>query len=672
MTSVKMISWAEAEQRARELVARMSFDEKMEFIRGNRFSTRPIPQHNLPEIRMRDASMGLRLLKTDVEEGHDLTTAFPSSVALAATWNPERAAATGRAIAEEYRACGVPVLLGPGINIYRFPACGRNYEYMGEDPYLITQMVVPYIKAVQELGIMATIKHFAANNCEKDRKNVNSVVDERTLREIYLPGFEAAIKDADVAAVMTAYNLLNGYYCGENAWLIKDVLRKEWGFEGIVMSDWTSIWNADLSINSGLDLEMPVGETLTPEAARSLIDSGHSSGAEIDSKVMHCAKAFYRMAILDGEHDRTGFSFGDAEHRQKALETAREGIVLLKNDALLPIAPGAGKIIVIGPNADPTPTSAGGSGHVRPIEPISIYAAMKSIYPDAEHMQELNQAAVAAADAVVVCVGFNHETEAEAKDRTFELPEGQDELIENCAAANANTIVMIVAGGGIAMPWAERAKAILHLFYPGANGCQAAAEIVAGIVNPSGKLPISIERRIEDNSAFGRFVAAADAPVKKAGVRDYKDIEYSEGIFVGYRHLDAKKIEPLFAFGHGLSYTTFELSDLSITPASGDGKQVVVRCRVKNTGEREGAEVVQLYVGDPQASVPRPPKELKGFQKVFLKAGEIKDVELTLGRRAFSFWDPATKDWKAEPGTFDILLGVSSRDIRLQGKYELQ
>lgn len=691
------------EQRVNSLVDKMTLDEKLNMIHGGGFSINGVKRLGIPSINMSDASMGLRVTPWPHDKGLEPSTAFPSSIMLTATWNPERAYDTAKAISEEFKARNMHVLLGPGVNIYRYPLCGRNYEYMGEDPYLASKMVVPYIKGATDTGVMTVVKHFVANNSDTKRKNSNSVVSERALREIYFPAFKAAVVEAKVPAVMNAYNLLNGEYCGEDSWLLKKVLRGEWGFDGMVISDWDSIWNSDRAANSGLDIEMPgAGQTqiMSAPVMKQLLKDGKVTMDEINSKVKH----LIRPCIQFGFYDKT---FKDPslnkreEHAKVALETAREGIVLLENkDNFLPLEDFTNKkIVVLGPTAKKTPTTGGGSGGVTPENPVSIYEGIHKQYPQAELLETFDKQKIEDADAVIVCVGLNESLklkdyskqnkkssiaeeqagfnrkdlpiEGEGRNRTtYSLPEHHNKLILDCAAINPNIVVMVTAGGGVDMTqWINKVKSVLWLFYPGANGCTAAGEIVSGKVNPSGKLPISIEKKIEDNPAYVNGEIGWGAKLtKKCGKRSYADVNYKEGIFVGYRYYDKNNVEPLFCFGHGLSYTTFTYGKPKVTK---NGDKVQVTFTVKNTGTRYGAEIAQLYVRDVQSSVPRPLKELKGFKKVFLKPGETKEVSLTLDKHAFSFWNPKTKSWTLEPGTFELLIGSSSRDIRQRVSVEL-
>ena len=720
------------DQKVNKLVGQMTLDEKLDMIHGDGFNIAPVKRLGILPINMSDASMGLRVTPWPSCKGLEPSTAFPASLLLAATWDTNAVYRYATAVAEEFRARNMHVLLGPGVNIYRNPLCGRNYEYMGEDPYLVSRMVVAYVRAVRDVGCISVVKHLVANQSEPMRKASNSVVSERALREIYFPAFKAAVKEGGTLGIMNAYNLLNGTYCGENKWLLKDVLRGEWGFRGMVVSDWQSLWHPELAANSGVDIEMPGGNqtfAMAPDTMKRLLAKGKTTPAEIDSKVSHLIRAPLQMGMYSTNWARPALNKLD-EHAEVALDTARKGMVLLQNrDGFLPLEPGrVRRIVVIGPTARETPTTGGGSGGVRPENPVSIWDAVKDIYGDkAELLDAFDASEVAAADAVLVCVGYNtgqvlkdprkkgsprsiaaeqaafnkasksgwakDNSEHEGADRPgFSLPTGDNELIAQCAEANPNTAVLYVAGGGIAMPWADKVKSILWMVYPGQNGCIAAAEIVAGKTNPSGKLPITIEKRLEDNAAYAHLglkwgLKAEDAEkgpaIEHWNIPYHKgppapgtepllhwNVEYAEGVFVGYRHMDQEKIAPRFPFGHGLSYTTFRYGNLKIRKTGKN--RFRVGFTLTNTGKRDGYETAQLYVADEKSSVPRPPKELKGFCKVFLRAGETKKVEIDLDPSAFAFWHPKKKKWVVEPGRFHLLLGSSSRDIRLRAPLVLK
>jgi beta-glucosidase len=665
-----------AEQRAEAMLAKMSLDQKIDYIGGQVMNIRAYPELDLPKLQMTDASMGAK---------HPPNTAFPSTVLLAATWNPELAALQGKSIAQACRFQGINCLLGPGMNIYRISTNGRNFEYMGEDPFLVSRLSVAYVKAVQEQGVVSTIKHFAVNNMEFERKKNDSQVSERALREIYFPAFKASIQEGGAHAVMTAYNLLNGRYCAENPWLIKDVLESEWGFTGIVMSDWRSTYDPVMCFNAGLDAEMPFARAMNPPMVKELLNEGVVTTDELDDKVKTILYTGYASGAFDPAAPDASFPAGTPEHAAAALAVAEEGVVLLKNrDGLLPLNPASvKKIILAGPMVENAPPSGRGSGEVKypkGVLPPSIKEAFEKrfgadrlvVCGTKERCQALSDEEIASADAVIVCVGFNQkgfgkpDYEGEGVgDRPFGLNELQQKLVERCAAKNPRTVVAITAGGGIDMNgWDEQAGAILHTWYTGETGGTPLAKIVCGEVNPSGKLPISIERSFSD-SPGAASPTITDGSHFMHG-RSLVDTPYAEGILVGYRYYDTKNLPVRYAFGHGLSYTTFDYSNLSVVQTGeGDRLDVAVTVTVKNTGVRSGKETVQVYVHDKVASVLRPLRELKGFSKVDLKPGESRTLTVHLDRHAFEYFDPDQKQWVLEPGEFEIQVGKSSRDIQL-------
>ena len=700
------LSDSDATAKAMELVSKMTLDEKLSMIHGQGFNMAAIERLGIPAINMSDASMGLRVSQWPKCKGLEPSTAFPASLLLTATWDRNQAYRYAHAVAEEFRARNIHILLGPAINIYRNPLCGRNFEYTGEDPYLTASMVVPYVKAVTDIRVLPVVKHFVANNSDNRRKVSSSEVSERALREIYFPGFKAAVKQGHTPAIMNAYNLLNGVYCGENKWLLKDVLRKEWGFNGMVISDWSSIWNSELAAKSGVDIEMPGGKqstAISPDNMKKLLKDGKITEQEIDSKVIHLIAPCLKYGLYEKDWQRPELNKLQ-EHAETALQTARKGITLLKNKAgALPVLPETvTNIVVLGPAAASTPTTGSGSGGVRPDEPVSIWDGIQRFYGDkAELLADFDSNKVARADAVIVCCGLNsglklgdlrknkkkappdpglpkftkNQTgpiEGEGTDRgNFGLPQYQNNLIKKCAETNQRTILLLTAGAAVDMrPWVDKVPGIMWLYYPGQNGALAAVEIVAGKTNPSGHLPFTYDRRLEDNAAFHDLGLSWSDKRKwhTAGIRSYQRVEYSEGIFLGYRHYDKAGIKPLFPFGHGLSYTTFNYSNLEIKPAQADS--IEVSFLVKNSGKRHGAAVPQVYVGDQDCSIPRPVKELKGFERLSLDPGKEKTVHIILDRSAFAFWSPATKHWTLEPGKFTIYIGESAGDIRLSKQIE--
>ena len=633
-----------SKQRAAELVSQMTLEEKLSYIGGiDGFFIREIPRLGIPRIRMADGPQGVR---NDTK-----STMYPCGIAAAATWNRDLAYDYGKSLGTDARARGVHIMLGPGVNIYRFPKCGRNFEYYGEDPYLTSETAVQYIRGMQSAGVMATIKHFCGNNQEYNRNNGSSDIDERTLNEIYLPAFRKAVQEAQTGAVMSGYNLVNSVHMTENKALIKDMLRDEWGFEGIFMSDWTATYSSILSANNGLDLEMSWGQFMNPRVLKTAIETGTVTEKTIDEKCRHILQTLIEFGFLDREQKDSSLPEQNPDCDLTALKVAREAIVLLENeDDILPFSRKVRKVAVLGPNSGNIPTG-GGSGAVDPFTTVSVTEGVSAFYkPESD---------AAKADAVVYCAGFNSKLEGEGHDRPFELPSEQIAQIDSLAALNPNLVVIVNAGGGVDFnPVLAKAKAVLMAWYPGQQGGRAVAEILSGKVNPSGRLPITVEKRLEDNPVFNNYYCNTERLWNSP-----ERVTYFEGVFVGYRGYDRAGTEPLFPFGYGLSYTDFQFSGIAAEKLA-DGR-VRVTASVKNTGKRAGAEVVQLYVNDETAGVPRPEKELKGYEKVYLEPGETKQVEFILDSEAFAYYDMDLHRFTVEPGVFNILLGASSRDIRL-------
>lgn len=666
------------------LISTMSLHEKIDLIGGYKnFSIKGIDRLNIPEIKMADGPMGVN--------GNGKATAFPASICIAASWNTDLIKETGIAIGNEAKSKGIGILLAPGVNIYRVPQCGRNFEYYGEDPFLTSQMAVAFIQGVQSQNVIATIKHFAANNQDYDRHTVSSNVDERTLNEIYFPAFKAVVTKANVGAVMTSYNPLNGIHTSESAYLIKEVLKDKWGFRGFVMSDWVSVYSMN-SFRAGLDLEMPRPQFMNSKNILPLIESDSSNKKILDDKVKRIISTCSRFGLYKTSGDSVKVDW--EKHKQTAKQVAREGFVLLKNeDNVLPIKNNKQKrIAVLGPNAMYTPYSGGGAAMINAHEVISFFDGIKNNslnniqvhYIETEglnygysqinldrfskHLDVLKEY-----NAVILCIGFNSETEGEAFDRPFALPENQQWLIREVCLRNPNTIIVLNAGGGVAMPWLKTCKALLYAWYLGQEGGNALGEIIFGKINPSGKLPISIEKQWKDNAAFNSYDTTFAVPHAKPFYTLYgkehviKQLDYTEGIFTGYRHYESKHIEPLFAFGFGLSYTTFELSELSANKKVMIGNDsVLLKLKIQNTGSSKGAEVIQVYIRDVESSLPRPFKELKAFQKITLEPGQTSTVKFSINKEMLAFYDPAKHDWITEAGDFEILIGNASNNIKLK------
>lgn len=791
------------EQQARDIVSQMSLREKIDYINGDRtFYIRAIPRLGLPEIRMADGPQGVR---NDTQ-----STMYPANICTAATWNRKLGYAMGQGIGIDCKARKVNMILGPGVNIYRSPLAGRSFEYTGEDPYLASEMAVQYVKGVQDQGIMACIKHYAANNQEWDRYTVSTDVDERTMHEIYFPAFRKAVEQADVAAVMDSYNLINSVWATENAWLNIEVLRNQWNFKGMVMSDWGAVHDAIAPIEGGMDLEMPGGDYLKYDAIAPAIESGALAEEKIDLMCQHIIQEIISYGWLNNPLQAdTSIALDNPDNCQRALEIAREGITLLKNEGnALPLK---GKTLVLGENAD-VPVMGGGSGIVHPLHNVTAWEGIKallgkkairgadesviervedkcftrkdgqagfdvnyylnaklegavqgtlvseridktlidrltSIQPEnislvaesrftspitgeilfrvtgddgyrlsldgkeilgdwddhsattceslikveagktydvkieyfqgeggcelafdplyvtnLDEIEAKRAVQMKGVENVVICLGWNKKTELEGADHEFSLSDAQQRQLREVAKYGKKVILVLNGGGNPNVAALEPyADAIVMAYYPGQEGGTALAEILTGKVNPSGKLPYTMEKRWEDNPCYATYHDTTH--------EDHKRVRYTEGIFMGYRGYDQQKTEVAYPFGFGLSYTTFEYSDIQ---AEVVGKNKVrVSFNVKNTGKMDGKEVCQVYVHDRKASVPRPVKELKGFEKVALKKGESQRVTVTLDAEAFAFYDIHTHSFIVEPGSFDILVGGSSANLPLQTTVEL-
>ncbi len=695
------------EQRIEDALSRMTLEEKVAMVHAqSKFSSPGVPRLGIPENWMTDGPHGIRAEvfwdKWD-QAGwtNDSCIAFPALTCLAASWNKDMSALYGKVIGEEARYRNKNVLLGPGVNIYRTPLNGRNFEYMGEDPFLASRMVVPYIQGVQANGVAACVKHFALNNQEIDRHKVNVTVDDRTLYEIYLPAFKAAVQEGKAWAIMGAYNRYKGQWACQNQFLLNDILRGEWKFDGVVVSDWGGVNDTKQAIYHGLDMEFGSWtDGLTMGASNAydnyylanpflkLLRSGEVKEEELNKKVRNILRLVFRTNM---NTKRPYGSFGTAEHASAGRKIAEEGIVLLKNNNnTLPINfSKAKKIAVIGENAIKVMTVGGGSSSLKAKYEISPLDGIKNrIGKEAEVVfargyvgekskaqdglstgqnladnrsadQLIKEAVDLAktADFVVFVGGLNKNDgqDSEGNDRkSLGLPYSQDKLISALAKANKNLAVVMISGNAVAMPWVNEVPSIVQGWYLGTEAGNALASVLVGDVNPSGKLPFTFPAKLDDNGAHKLGVYPGNG-----------EQTYNEGIFVGYRWADKHGTKPLFSFGHGLSYTSFEYGKVIANKKdlAEDGK-ITFSVEVKNTGKREGQEIVQLYINDVKSSVPRPVKELKAFEKVSLKAGETKTVKFTIDKTALSFFDAAKHDWVAEPGDFRALVGASSADIR--------
>ena len=709
------------EERVEDALSRLTLKEKVALVHAqSKFSSAGVPRLGIPDFWMTDGPHGIRpeVLWDEWEQANwtnDSCVAFPALTCLAATWNPEMSHLYGKSIGEEARYRNKTVLLGPGVNIYRTPLNGRNFEYMGEDPYLAGRMVVPYVQGVQENGVAACVKHFALNNHEVNRHTTNVIVDDRALYEIYLPAFKAAVQEGKAWAIMGAYNLYKGQHACHNQYLLNDILKGEWGFDGVVVSDWGGVHDTDQAITNGLDMEFGSWTNGLTNGASNAYDNyylampylqrlqeGKVGTKELDDKVRRILRLAFRTTM---NTKRPWGSMLSPEHYEAARRIGEEGVVLLQNQGgLLPIdLAKAKKILVVGENAVKMMTVGGGSSSLKvqrelsPLDGIKqrvgnkaqvVYArgyvgdasgeyngvvTGQNLKDDRTPEELIAEAVKEAADAdyVIFIGGLNKSNNQDCEDTDREglgLPYGQDNVIQALAKANKNLIVVNISGNAVAMPWVKEVPAIVQDWYLGSEAGSALAAVLMGDVNPSGKLPFTFPVKLEDNSAH----ALGEYTGKRSN--EVIDIKYNESIFVGYRWADKqKKVKPLFPFGHGLSYTTFEYGKPTADAKTmqADGK-LTVKVTVKNTGDREGKEVVQLYIADKKSSLPRPVKELKGFQKIKLAPGESKEVSFTIEKDALSYFDDAQHAWVAEPGKFEAIIAASAADIKGVVPFELK
>jgi beta-glucosidase len=702
------------EDRVEDALKRMTLEEKVAMLHAqSKFSAAGVPRLGIPENWTSDGPHGIRTeVYWDAWESagwtNDSCIAFPALTCLAATWNPEMAALFGKSIGEEARYRNKNILLAPGVNIFRTPLNGRNFEYMGEDPYLASRMVVPYIKGVQQNGVAACVKHFALNNQEVDRFRVNVIVDDRALHEIYLPAFKAAVHEGETWSIMGAYNKYKGEHCCHNQYLLNNILKRDWGFDGVVVSDWGGVHDTRESVFNGLDMEFGTltdGLNTSNNAYNSyyladpylkLIRNGEVGTKELDDKVRRILRLVFRTTM---SKDRPFGSFGTEEHGLAGRTIAEEGIVLLQNKKnTLPIDLSATKkIVVVGENAIKSMTIGGGSSRLKakyeisPLEGIKrrVGNAAEVVFVQGYESQLLNNPddkglkpemkqidlaalrreavnAVKGADVVLFIGGLNKNPhqDCEGADRLdIGLPYEQDQLIDALVKANPNVVVVMISGTAVSMPWVSKVPSIVQAWYNGSEAGNALASVLFGDVNPSGKLPFTFPVRLSDNSAH----ALDEYP------GNGKDVKYNESIFVGYRWTDKEKIKPLFSFGHGLSYTTFEYGkpELDRKEMSASGT-ITCSVKVKNTGSRRGKEIVQFYISDRKSSLPRPEKELKGFEKIELAPGEEKTIKFTINKDALSFYDDRKGEWVAEPGQFDAIVAASATDIKGKISFNLK
>ena len=712
---------APIEKRVEDALSRMTLEEKVALCHAQgKFSSKGVERLGIPEIWMSDGPHGVRAEINWNDWGYsgwtnDSITAFPALTALAATWNPQLSALYGKSIGEEARYRKKDVLLGPGVNIYRTPLNGRNFEYMGEDPYLAGVMAVPYIQELQKNGVAACVKHFALNNQEKWRGTVDVDLSDRALYEIYLPAFKKAVQEGGAWSIMGAYNKIWDQHCCHNERLLNDILRDEWGFDGAVITDWGGAHDTKEAALNGLDIEMgSFTNGLTSESEfgyddyylakpyLEMIRKGEVPESTVDEKARNVLRLIFRTAM------DTNKPFGSKctpEHYAAAKAIGDESIVLLKNNGILPLdASKYGSILVVGDNAVRRLTDGGGSSELKPKDYVSPLSALKALYGDKvkfaqgyacgrslyeaedtipqEEQDRLRAEAVAMAkdaDVVIYIGGLNKNAwqDCESTDRReYELPFGQNQLIEELIKANPNIVIANISGNAYEMPWVKDVPAILHTSYLGTMGGESLADVIAGNVNPSGKLPYSIPVKLEDCGAnsFGEVsypgiesgdtdVVAIPGSVIEGGKNPKQ--KYMEDIFVGYRWHDTKKIPALFPFGHGLSYTEFEYGKPVVSESViGENGKIRIEVPVTNKGAKEGSEIVELYISDLKSSLPRPIKELKGFGKVKLAPGETKSVKFEITPEDLKFFDDKKHEWVVEPGNFKAHVAASSTDIR--------
>lgn len=684
------------------LIDKMTLEEKVNMIHASSsFTSGGVKRLGIPELVTSDGPHGVRaehgrdwMLDNNVA---DSGTYLPVGVCLAATWNKQLGYDFGAVLGSEAAYRGKDVILGPGINIMRSPLNGRNFEYQSEDPYLVGRMAIGYVKGVQDQGVSACVKHYAANNQETRRFTINVEMSERALREIYLPGFKAAIIEGGANTIMSSYNKFRGQWASHSNYLLNQILKKEWGFKGIVISDWNAVHNTSQPLWNGLDIEMGTDLGMLPnpnygkfylaDTVVQMVKSGRMPEYLINEKVRRILWVMYRTHMMEGK--RKAGAYNTKAHQQTALKVAEEGIVLLKNNNnILPLNNAVKSIAVIGHNADRKQSMGGGSSQVRAFYEVTplqglrnaagsnvqiTYAQGYAIDKSNAAKQALIDEAVAAAskaDVAIVVGGWTHgynysiwrdnAYDAEDVDKpSMDMPFGQNELIEAVRKANPRTVVVLMGGGAIDMTkWVNNVPAVLQAWYPGLEGGNALANILLGKTNPSGKLPVSFPKTL------------ADAPAHKLGQYpgDSINVYYNDDIYVGYRYFDTYKVQPQFAFGHGLSYTSFAFSNINVAKTANGA---TVTFTVKNTGKYAGAEVAQLYVHEQAPLLPRPDKELKAFEKVYLQPGEQKQVTITLGKDAFQYFNDVTNQWVTDKGVFDILIGNASDNITLRGKVSL-
>lgn len=648
-----------------EIIKKMSLEEKAELCVGaDYWSSKSFEKYGIPKIRMSDGPHGLRVQRTKADNlginESEVSTCFPASSTLGNSWNKEMAYQLGKALGEEARQEEVNIVLGPAVNIKRSPLCGRNFEYLSEDPYLTGILGTEYVKGLQDQNVGACVKHFAVNNQENRRRTIDAIIDERTLREIYLKAFETILEEAKPWSIMSAYNKVNGQYCSENTHLLEDILRKEWNYQGIVISDWGGENNRVKGIENDHELEMPGGRGSGKEEIIEAVKTGRVS----ESKLDHIVDRIISIANR-GEHTKESAKYDQEEHHKIAQKMAEESIVLLKNeDNILPIQDE--KIALIGDMAKYPRYQGAGSSTINPYKIENAYDSFKENHImfdyakgyeriESENDENLRKEAIEVAKKnkiVVIFAGLTENFESEGVDRdNLNIPENQNKLIEEIYKVNKNIIIVLSNGAPIVMPWKDKVKAIITGYLGGEAGAKAMVNCMLGKVNPSGKLAETYPEKLEDTPCYKNYPGTE------------LTVEYQESIYVGYRYYDMNNVKVLFPFGYGLSYTEFEYSNLKVNEQE---SKVKVSFAIRNIGKRKGKEIAQIYLSQEDPTIFKPKKELKEFEKVELEVGEEKQVEIILNKKAFEYFNPETNKWSIEQGKYKILVGKSSRDIVLE------
>ncbi|MGB9681832.1 MAG: beta-glucosidase [bacterium] len=658
------------EKDIKKIVSQMTLEEKASLCSGlDMWHTKSIERLGIPSIMMTDGPHGLRKQAGEAFFNSIPATCFPTASCLACSWDRSLIEKVGKAIGVECQAEGVSIILGPAVNIKRSPLCGRNFEYFSEDPYLSSELAKSHIIGVQSQGVGTSIKHFAANNQEHRRHSIDEIIDERTLREIYLASFENAVRSAQPWTVMCAYNKVNGEYCSQNKYLLTEILKNEWKHEGFVVSDWGAVDDRVSALIAGLELEMPSSYGINDRKIVEAVKNGKLSEEILDRVV----ERLLRIILKAIDNKREEVTYDKLAHHELARNVAKECMVLLKNkDNILPLKR-QGTIAIIGAFAKKPRLEGGGSSHINPtmidipyneIERIGgdstriLYAQGYELTSEDIDENLINEAKEIAkqVDVAIIFAGLPEDYESEGYDRPhMRMPESHNRLIFEVTEVQKNTVVILSAGSPVEMPWIDKVKGLFETYLAGQGGGNAIAELLFGIANPCGKLAETFPQRLSHNPSYLNFPGEDDR------------VEYREGIFVGYRYYDKKGIEVLFPFGYGLSYSTFEYTEISVDKKEiNDNETVTVTVKIKNTGNIPGKEIVQLYIRDVESSIIRPEKELKGFEKIELQPQEEKSVTFTLDKRAFAYYNVDIKDWYVETGEFEILIGSSSKDIYLK------